>query len=172
MSVQQVIFISFALLTVFSAIMVVSLRNLFHAALWLVLALLGIASLFALLGASFFAAVQILVYIGAIAILLIFAVMLTRNIMSDEVTQTNRAWGLAVLLVSVIFFIIIGQISSWSGFSQPLSEFTYTGQETILALGKGFVSPSGFALPFETASVLLLAALLGGVYIAMDKGKE
>ncbi len=172
MNVQQVIFISFALVTVFSAIMVVSLRNLFHAALWLIVTLLSVASIFALLGASFFAAVQILVYIGAIAILLIFAVMLTRNIMSDEMTQTNRAWGLAIILVAIIFFIIISQISTWSGFSQPLADLTLTGQESILALGKGFVSPNGFALPFETASVLLLAALLGGVYIAMDREKE
>ncbi len=172
MDIQQIVFLIFALITIFSAVMVVSLRNLFHASLWLIMTLLGVASIFALLSASFFAAAQILVYIGAIAIMLIFAIMLTRNIMDEENNQTNRAWGLALILVSIIFVIILSQIATWDGFSQPLFNLAYEGQETIVALGKGLVSPSGFALPFETSSVLLLAALLGGVYIAIDQKKE
>lgn len=172
MDIQQIIFLVFALITLFSAMMVVSLRNLFHAALWLIMTLLGVASIFALLGASFFAAVQILVYIGAIAIMLIFAIMLTRNIMDDDNNQTNRAWGLALILVAILFVIILSQISRWNGSSQLLTDLMYQGQETILALGEGLVSPAGFALPFETSSVLLLAALLGGVYISIDRKKE
>jgi len=172
MSVQQLIFLALAIVTLFSAIMVVSLRNLLHSALWLVLTLLGVASLFALLEASFFAAVQILVYVGAIAILIIFAVMLTHNIMSVSDSQTNRAWGIAIILISVIFFAVISQISTWEGFNTSLIQLNSPGQETILALGKGLVDPHGYALPFETASILLLAALLGGVYIAFDKRTE
>jgi len=172
MSVQQLIFLALAIVTLFSAIMVVSLRNLLHSALWLVLTLLGVASLFALLEASFFAAVQILVYVGAIAILIIFAVMLTHNIMSVSDSQTNRAWGIAIILISVIFFAVISQISTWEGFNTSLIQLNSPGQETILALGKGLVDPQGYALPFETASILLLAALLGGVYIAFDKRTE
>jgi len=172
MSVQQLIFLALAIVTLFSAIMVVSLRNLLHSALWLVLTLLGVASLFALLEASFFAAVQILVYVGAIAILIIFAVMLTHNIMSVSDSQTNRAWGIAIILISVLFFAVISQISTWEGFNTSLIQLNSPGQETILALGKGLVDPQGYALPFETASILLLAALLGGVYIAFDKRTE
>lgn len=172
MSVQQLIFISLAIVTIFSAIMVVSLRNLLHAALWLVVALLGVASFFALLEASFFAAVQILVYIGAIAILIIFAVMLTHNIMSISESQTNRAWGIAIVIITIISFVIVSQISNWDGFNTLLEVISTPGQETVLALGKGLVDPQGFALPFETASVLLLAALLGGVTIAFDKRTE
>lgn len=172
MSVQQLIFLSLAIVTIFSAIMVVSLRNLLHSALWLVLTLLGVASLFALLEASFFAAVQILVYIGAIAILIIFAVMLTHNIMSVSDSQTNRGWGIAIVLVSLILFGLISQLSTWEGFNTPLIALNSPGQESILSLGKGLVDPQGYALPFETASVLLLAALLGGVYIAFDKRIE
>jgi NADH-quinone oxidoreductase subunit J len=172
MSVQQLIFLVFAVITLFSALMVVSLRNLLHSALWLIMALLGVASLFALLEASFFAAVQILVYIGAIAILIIFAVMLTHNIMSSAQTQTNRAWGIALTLTAVIFFVIISQISNWSGFTTPMQVLNIPGQEAVMAFGKGLIDPQGFALPFETASVLLLAAMLGGVFIAFDKRSE
>jgi NADH-quinone oxidoreductase subunit J len=172
MSVQQLIFLLLAIVTIFSAIMVVSLRNILHSALWLVLTLLGVASLFALLGASFFAAVQILIYVGAIAILLIFAVMLTHNIMSVSDSQTNRGWGIAIVLVSIILIALISQFSTWEGFTTALIDLNSPGQETVISLGKGLVDPQGYALPFESASVLLLAALLGGVFIAFDKRIE
>lgn len=173
MTIPQVIFLIIALVTSFSAIMVVSMRNLFHAALWLILALLGVAALFALLEASFFAAVQLLVYIGAIAILIIFAIMLTRHIMTEEETQINRLWGLALILLAVVFAIIIGQISTWTGFNEVLVNLNMSGQENVIHFGEALLSQQGYALPFETASVLLFAALLGGVYIAMDKkGKK
>lgn len=173
MTISQVIFLIVALVTSFSAIMVVSIRNLFHAALWLILALLGVAALFALLEASFFAAVQLLVYIGAIAILIIFAIMLTRHIMTEEETQINRLWGLALIFLAVVFAIIIGQISVWAGFNELLVSLNMTGQENVIRFGEALFSQQGYALPFETASVLLFAALLGGVYIAIDKkGKK
>ncbi len=173
MTIPQVIFLIIALVTSFSAVMVVSIRNLFHAALWLILALLGVAALFALLEASFFAAVQLLVYIGAIAILIIFAIMLTRHIMTEEETQINRLWGLALIFLAVVFAIIIGQISVWTGFNEILVNLNMSGQENIISFGEALLSQQGYALPFETASVLLFAALLGGVYIAIDKkGKK
>jgi len=172
MSVQQLFFVVFAFITIFSALMVVSLRNLLHSALWLIMTLLGVASIFAILEASFFAAVQILVYIGAIAILIIFAVMLTHNIMSVAETQTNRAWGIALVLVVIIFFMIITQISAWPSFTTPMQVLNIPGQDAILAFGTGLVDPQGFALPFETASILLLAALIGGVFIAFDQRRE
>lgn len=169
MTIQQIIFLIIALVTSFSAIMVVSLRNLFHSALWLILTLLGVAAFFALLEASFFAAVQLLVYIGAIAILIIFAIMLTRHIMTEEESQINRLWGIALILLAVVFAIIIGQVSTWTGFNEVLVNLNKSGQENIIGFGESLLSQQGYALPFETASVLLFAALLGGVYIAMDK---
>jgi NADH-quinone oxidoreductase subunit J len=169
MTALQVLFLIVALVTIFSAIMVVSIKNLFHAALWLILALLGVAAFFAMLEASFFAAVQLLVYIGAIAILIIFAIMLTRHIMTEEETQVNRLWGIAIILIAVLFAIVISQISSWPGFSELLMNINSTGQGNIVTLGEALVSPNGYALPFETASVLLLAALLGGVYVAVGQ---
>ncbi len=165
----QITFLITALVTLFSAIMVVSVKKLFHAALWLILSFLGVAASFALIEASFFAIVQLLVYIGAIAILIIFAIMLTRDIMREEHEQVNRSWGLALILVLTIFAVLIGLFSTWTGFQAILNPLGTSGQEHILAFGEAILSPDGFALPFEASSVLLLAALLGGIYIAMDK---
>ncbi len=169
MTPLQIVFILVSLVTIISAIFVVSLRKLFHAALWLIVTLMGVAIIFALLEASFFAAVQILVYIGAIAIILIFAIMLTRNIMGDEEIQINRSWGVVLLLVLIFMVIFISQLSSNEVFSTILMSLDFQGQESISSLGEGLLNPAGYALPFELASLLLLGALVGGVYIAMDK---
>jgi NADH-quinone oxidoreductase subunit J len=165
----QIIFLVVALVTITSAIMVVSLKNLFHAALWLIMTLMGVAIIFALLEASFFAVVQILVYIGAIAIILIFAIMLTRNIMSEEEMQINRAWGFVLLLVMIFAVVFISQISKSDIFSSIIQPLPVQGQENISAFGEQLLNPTGFALPFELSSLLLLGALVGGVYLAIDK---
>lgn len=169
MTPLQIVFILVSLVTIVSAIFVVSLRKIFHAALWLIVTLMGVAIIFALLEASFFAAVQILVYIGAIAIILIFAIMLTRNIMSDEEMQSNRSWGIVLFLVLIFTVIFISQLSSSDVFNTILIPLEIQGQENIIAFGEGLLDPAGYALPFELASLLLLGAMVGGVYIAMDK---
>jgi len=79
MTILQILFLAISAITLIASIMVVASPNLFHAALWLVLTLAGVAVFFVLLQASFLAMVQVVVYIGAIAILVIFAVMLTRS---------------------------------------------------------------------------------------------
>ena len=90
MTPLQIVFLIIALATLISAVMVVSARRIMHAALWLVLTLFGVAALFVTLETGFFAVVQVVVYVGAIAILIIFAVMLTRRDLQDTRQQTNR----------------------------------------------------------------------------------
>ena len=90
MTGEQIIFLVVALFTLGSGFMVVTTGNLVHAALWLVATLFGVAVVFALLNAGFLAVVQVVVYIGAIAILFIFAVMLTRKDMRDQGPQMNQ----------------------------------------------------------------------------------
>lgn len=172
MTPLQIVFILVAIVTILSAILVVSLQKIFHAALWLIVTLMGVAIIFILLEASFFAAVQILVYIGAIAIILIFAIMLTRNIMSDEEMQMNRSWGIVLMLILVFAVIFISQLSQSDIFNTILLPLEIQGQESIVSFGQGLLDPKGFALPFELASLLLLAALVGGVYLAMDRKGE
>ena len=95
---MTILFLITAVVILASALMVVTTRNLVHAALWLVASLFGVAILYALLEAGFLAVVQVVVYIGAIAILFIFAVMLTRREMSDKGPQVNKNWGISALL--------------------------------------------------------------------------
>src|ERR1051325_7431931 len=112
MTGAQIIFILVALFTLGSGFMVVTTRNLVHAALWLVSTLFGVAVIYALLNAAFLAVVQVVVYIGAIAILFIFAVMLTRKDMRDQGPQMNRNWWfgalIAVLVFAGLFFLLQG----------------------------------------------------------------
>ncbi|HZW04362.1 MAG TPA: NADH-quinone oxidoreductase subunit J, partial [Anaerolineaceae bacterium] len=92
MTSLQIVFLLISLVTITSGVMMVSSRRLMHAALWLVLTLLGVAMIFATLQASFFAVAQVLVYIGAIAILFIFALMLTYGAMTITSPNWNRGW--------------------------------------------------------------------------------
>jgi NADH-quinone oxidoreductase subunit J len=169
MDASQVIFILSAALIIASAVMVVSTRNLIHAALWLIAALFGVAVLYALLDAGFLAVVQVVVYIGAIAIMFIFAVMLTRKEMRDKGAQVNSAWPYVALLSVLTFGGLFVILSKWDGLNK-LPVAMPPGPDTSLALlGKALTSQELFVLPFEVASILLLAALIGSVYVAMNK---
>lgn len=165
MTADQIIFLLCAALIIVSALMVVTTRKLIHAALWLVAALFGVAILYAILQAGFLAVVQVVVYIGAIAILFIFAVMLTRREMLDMGAQTRSNWWLPALLglliLAGLIFLIIGQ-PAFGRTAAAIPE----GVDTLRNLGTALVSPDAFVLPFEVASILLLAALVGAVYVA------
>jgi NADH-quinone oxidoreductase subunit J len=168
MDASQVIFILSAALIIASALMVVTTRNLIHAALWLIAALFGVAVLFTLLDASFLAVVQVVVYIGAIAIMFIFAVMLTRKEMRDQGPQVNASWPIAALFSALTLGGLLVLFTKWSGFNTSLGAIP-AGTDTLMQLGVALTSPDAFVLPFEVASVLLLAALIGSVYVAMNK---
>jgi NADH-quinone oxidoreductase subunit J len=167
MAPLQVIFILVAALVLGSAVMVVTTRNLVHSALWLVAALFGVAMVFVLLSAGFLAVAQVVIYIGAIAILFIFAVMLTRRLMQDTGPQTNRGWGFAALVSLLLFVGLVLVLQTWPGITgdapalSPLSN-------PVADLGAALVSPDAYLIPFELASVLLLAALIGAIVVARD----
>lgn len=168
MTGEQIIFLLVALFTLGSGFMVVTTRNLVHAALWLVSTLFGVAVTFALLNASFLAVVQVVVYIGAIAILFIFAVMLTRKDMRDQGPQMNKNWWVGVLLSVLVFAGLFLLLQGWNGLSKTASEIP-AGFDAIAELGNALVSPNAYVLPFEVASVLLVAALVGAVYVAFNR---
>lgn len=165
--ILQILFIIIAAVTLISAIFVVTVRKLMHAALWLVLALFGVAVLFAFLDASFFAVVQVLVYIGAIAILVIFAVMLTRGVMEDTGPQLVKGWWVALIVVAALFTGLLVALGTWPGFQAGPG--AGPDQALMSEFGAGLVDPTKYAIPFEAASVLLLGALVGAIYIAADR---
>ena len=167
MTPDQIVFLIVALVTLGAGFMVVTTRNLVHAALWLVATLFGVAITYALLNASFLAVVQVVVYIGAIAILFIFAVMLTRKDMRDQGPQLNKNWWFGALLSVSTFAGLFFILKGWDGLSKAAAAYP-SGFDAISELGNELVSPAGYVLPFEVASVLLVAALVGAVYVAFN----
>lgn len=165
---MTVVFFLAAAMTVGSAVMVVGSGKMLHAALWLVSTLFGVAVLFALLQASFFAVVQVLVYIGAIAILVIFAVMLTRRVMDDSGPQMVNGWWAGAFACTLFFMGLVYMMRQWQPFFGSAPEME-SDAEMIRQLGVALVSPDAFAVPFEVASVLLFAAVVGSIYLAWQQ---
>lgn len=183
MAIQQWVFIFISLFTIVSALFVVTDRNLFHAAIALMASFLGVAGMYAMLESGFLAAAQLLVYIGAISILMIFAIMMTRRLMSTTESAFNGQW-VQSLVVSVISFIILATtvIRFW-GTDDPELVDTFTRgmvspeaqqmvNNSVVELGQVLVSADGFVVPFEVASILLLAALVGSIYIALPEKRK
>jgi NADH-quinone oxidoreductase subunit J len=168
LTVLQIFFLITAAVVLGSAVMVVFSSELIRAALWLVVALFAVAVLFALLSAGFLAVVQVVIYIGAIAILFIFAVMLTRIERRERGQQFNRLWWVNALLAALTFGGLFWLLRSWSGFSSTTADLP-SGYDAVGQLGNALVSPNAFVVPFEVASVLLLAALVGAVYVAFER---
>jgi NADH-quinone oxidoreductase subunit J len=163
MTPQQIVFLVTGAITLLAGIMVVTSPRLVHAGLWLILTLAGVAVLFVLLENGFLAVVQVAVYIDAIAILIIIVVMLTRAVMRDTDPQITRMWlwaGFAALLLFGGMFALINQIA-------PRSLPELADPESGLdILGRALVDVDGFIVPFEIASVLLVAALIGAILVA------
>ncbi len=164
---MTILFLITAAVILVPAFMVVTARNLVHAALWLVASLFGVAMLYAQLNAGFMAVVQVVIYIGAIAILFIFAVMLTRREMRDKGPGLNKNWWASALVSLLVFVGLTLLLSSWGGFSKTSAALP-SGFDAVSALGNALVSPDAYVLPFEVASILLVAALVGAVYIAFN----
>ena len=168
MTGEQIVFLVVAFFTLASGFMVVTTRNLVHAALWLVATLFGVAVTYGLLNANFLAVVQVVVYIGAIAILFIFAVMLTRKDMRDQGPQMNRNWWVGAILAVLTFVGLFFLLQGWSGMSM-LAKDIPLGFDAVTEIGNALTSPDAYVLPFEVASVLLVAALVGAVYVAFNR---
>ena len=170
MAPMQVVFLLISAVTVGAAILAVTVPKLLHAALWLILTLFGVAAIFALLEASFFAVIQVVIYIGAIAILIIFGIMLTRRVMQDAGSQISQNWWIAGGVTVLLLGGLVAAISRWPGFNAlPPAYPGEVQSSTIAQLGQALVSPQGYVIPFEVASVLLLAALVGAIYIARER---
>ncbi|MEW6568254.1 MAG: NADH-quinone oxidoreductase subunit J [Chloroflexota bacterium] len=172
MTTLQWVFLFAAALTLIAAIMVVASPRLVHAALWLVLTLAGVAVLFVLLEAGFLAAVQVVIYIGAIAILIIFAVMLTRRVMSDSGPQQNRSWWLALLSALLLFIGLLALIMQTPALAIAAPLPLGDAESVLEDLGQSLVDVDRYVLPFEVASVLLLAALIGSIVIARPPSRS
>jgi NADH-quinone oxidoreductase subunit J len=167
----QYLFLLTAAAILVGAFLMVTRQNLVHAALYLVLVLFGVAVLFVLLEAGFLAVVQVLVYIGAIAILMIFALMLTRGDVENVGRPMNPNYGWTALISAMFLFGLVILLGQWPGFGTLAPAFA-GAEESIVELGTALVSPNAYVIPFEVASVMLLAALIGALVVARPQDKE
>ncbi len=156
-------FWTLAVVAVLSALGVVLLRNVFRAALSLILCFLTVAGIYITLSADFLAAVQVLVYVGAISVLIILAIMMTRDVQRGS--PANRlqipALVVAILFLEVLVLTVIN--TPWQISNTPALTPT-TAPLAIKLFGEG-----GFILPVEIAAVLLLSAIVGAIVLAREK---
>ena len=157
----DILFWILAAVTVGAALAVVILRDVFRAALSLVLLFLTVAAIYITLYADFLAVVQILIYVGAISILIIVAIMLTREVWRGNPSGKLRipALVVSVLLLGTMVFTVIS--TEWETSGEPPL------QPTTAAIGSGLFG--GFILPVEITAVLLLAAVLGAIVLIREK---
>lgn len=166
MTIIQLVFVVLAVAAIGSAIGVVTSRNIFYSALFLIACLFMVAGFYVLLEAPFLAAVQVLVYVGAIAVLIIFAVMLTERMMSKETSAWNEQWWVALVVAICLAAVLVYVVATASW---PVTEAP-AAPDAIVALGKTLMST--YVLPFEVASVLLLMALIGAIVVAREEKGE
>jgi NADH-quinone oxidoreductase subunit J len=160
-SAQEYAFAVMAVIGALSAIAVVTARNVVHAALYLVITLLTVGGVYLLLGAEFVAWVQILIYVGAIVILFLFGLMLTKAPIGRDTLDNQQRWLGALVAVGVfagLVFLIQGAFPV-----QDAVAFQTSQADTGSVGGAIF---SDFVLPFEAVSFLLLAALIGAIVLA------
>lgn len=151
--------------TLGSAVLTVTLRNLYHCALCLALCLVGVAGLYVVLSAEFIAAAQVLIYVGAVTVLILFAVMMTERITGARGQAASQQRGLALLASVALAACLIGlvQTTSWSTAAAQAPP----PSDTSLILGRELLTT--FLIPFEVASVVLLTALVGAVVLAKEE---
>ncbi len=160
METSTIIFYFFMLMTLASAVFVVSTKNVVYAAFALLGTFFGVAALYIFLSADFIAAVQVLVYVGGILILIIFGVMLTHRVMDVELRvktiQVFPAFISTLLLVIILVTVVLE--TRWPvGEAEPVTSTTR---------GIGMLIMNDYLLPFEIVSILLLMALVGAVLLA------
>ncbi len=161
--VLEIAFWILAAICIGAALAVVLLSDVFRAALCLILCFLTVAGIFVTLSADFLAAVQVLIYVGAISILIILAIMLTREVQRGSPSNKLRipAFVVAALFLGVVSFAIINTPWQLAGVA-PL-------EPTTSALAGKLLGEEGFILPVEIAAVLLLATILGSIVLVREK---
>jgi NADH:ubiquinone oxidoreductase subunit 6 (subunit J) len=152
-------------MTVLSAFMVVTERNIVHAAVYLGLSFIGVAGIYFLLNTPFLAAAQILIYVGAITVLILFALMMTQQRIMREPRNPGPGRILAGVVSLAQFAALVW--CAWQGPWYPETVSGSQGADSLDLLAGALLGP--YLLPFEVASVLLLGALVGAIVLAKEE---
>ena len=157
-TVNGVAFIALALVTVGGSVAMLATRNVVHAAFWLLGVSVSVAGIYMLLGADYIALVQLLIYAGALAILLIFTIMITLRDRVDAVRPRDGSWP-ALALAAVFFGVVAFAVVAWTAPPVKLPQQA----PDLVAFGERMFSIDGWVAPFEIASLVLTAALVAAV---------
>ena len=172
MDFATLVFWIIAVILVGSALAVVGLRNIVHSALALIIVFAMAAGIYVLLNAEFIAIVQILIYVGAITILILFAIMLTRVTGRESTNPVSRQWWLgAIVSILVGVGIIYAEMNSSHAVSIDGPASPLPGNvNNVVRIGQLLYSPIGYSyvLPFEVASLVLLVAIIGAIVIGRE----
>jgi NADH-quinone oxidoreductase subunit J len=158
---QEVAFLVLAVAGGLAGLLVVTSRNVVHAALWLVVALASVAGMYLLLAAPFVAFVQVIIYVGAIVVLILFGIMLTRAPVGRRVLDNSPRARVGAFVVGAAVFAMLTVFLAGAFADQRISTQAPTA---TAALGTSLFR--NYVLPFEAVSVLLLAALIGAIVLA------
>ena len=169
-TLKTFIFYGFALLTIASALAVVTVRNIVHAAFALMVTLFGVAGLYVFLQADFLAATQVSVYVGGILVLILFGVMMTSGRLEMRIHiergQLLLGGGISLALL-MLLLTVIANTPKWENLTDDGTAFAPTTERIGVLILK-----EHFLLPFEVASVLLLVALIGAALISRKEVRE
>jgi NADH-quinone oxidoreductase subunit J len=161
--VLELVFLLLSIIAVVSALGVIYVRDVFRAALCLIVLFMTVAGVYLLLKADFLAIIQILIYVGAISVLIIVAIMLTRD------ARHGQPLGSLKYIAGVVALLLFGAIA-WSVMN---TAFTVSGtpalEQTIQPLGKLLFGDAGYLVTVEIAAVLLLSAILGAIAVIREK---
>ncbi len=174
MDLTTFLFWLFATAMVVAALLVVGLRNIVHSALALIVVFAMAAGIYVLLNAEFIAIVQILIYVGAVTVLILFALMLTHIAGLPRTNPTNKQWPIALVICALVgATIVFAEITSHLAIA-PTTKTGVSqlppGISNVVRLGQLLYSPTSYSyvLPFEIASLVLLVAIVGAIVIGRE----
>jgi NADH:ubiquinone oxidoreductase subunit 6 (subunit J) len=175
---DKILFISAALATIVGAVLTISVKNLMHAAVFLLLSLLGVAGLYLTLGADFVAVIQLVVYVGGVVVLMVFAVMLTAGSNGQKANRFGlvkiptmgnfRTYTIGIVFAALVLMTIIKLYSNVFAMSRLAEIPAY--YPTVSKIGISLVSTH--VLAFEISSVLLLGALVGAAIVSRPRREK
>ena len=165
---QNIAFFLLAAASVLAALRLVTTKNVVHAALYLVVVLSSVGALYVLLFAEFVAVTQLLVYVGAVVVLFLFGIMLTRATLGREAGLDNDQRGIALVtslfLVGILSYVLVDFFGDDKFTESTMTNAQLTAERGTRAVGDSIFST--YLVPFEAVSVLLLAALVGAIVLA------
>jgi len=173
MDLTSFLFWLFAIVMVGAALLVVGLRNIVHSALALIIVFAMAAGIYVLLNAEFIGIVQVLIYVGAVTILILFALMLTRIGGQPRTNPTNRQWPIALVICALVgATIVFAELTSPRAIANVGTGAGQlpAGVSNVVRIGQLLYSPTSYSyvLPFEIASLVLLVAIVGAIVIGRE----